>query len=723
MNPYAKNIKGLNGRGGLGYVDVDDMHKRRNQQTEEERNFNAALVTLELHFERPGTYLQKAMVEVKKMIAKTLDLSLNKAEVRETLAKNVDIWMHLQKIFNTAIPSLDKWSLGKPETADGVRNGHDVSESAELILKNYEALREDLHYLNNLLVISRNMLAIKETAQEICAAVRFDLAVQRLVVLCVNVTSKGYDGETVEVGRREKLNEITELYKKLLVTCLQHTHNWTMANDRFKMSFWFEMLFDEELKNDPIHEMVPDDLDVEKVHIEVGNWIRRHNKKDPLAAKLLEKYSTEVASGYTPGELPEPEFDEVDEGEADEGEIEALHMIIKACIVDSMGSGLTPAGENLQKTRCKMFLALDCGKNLLRELLVFIAVWEQTDQQFIFQITAQIIESFHHNALLPYAWNSLRILKDIVSPAQTVLLRLINYMFRARKDSPIYEDVKDYQRDAKLIHFLYNYFRSRVVPDCLALIYAQAQIRQQKKHHSDFPVDLWDMERAKDGLSQYLDFISVIAEITEMRHLLIEWETVYELVALLKALEAGVPRKQLDERLMHNQASHAVPSVQPPLHDTPHKFPWAGIKIQILIILTALIAPTNARRNGPGNPIVQKQLLDHEGIMPLLNCCVYDGHNEYLKERATLAINERGLAMHPKPVMANLERPQVGRIVGNVMPGSASASGSGVASGSSNVRADLDAKVLELRNTIKMVTEATARGKMRPEAEEAQAEK
>lgn len=553
---------------------------------------------------------------------------------------------------------------------------------------------------------------------------------------------------------------------------MQHTHNWTMGNDRFKMPFWYAMLFDEDLKNDPIHEMPPDDLDVEKVHVEVGNWIRRHHKKDPVAAMLLEKYSSEVPSGLTPGPLPEPDYEDVDsrseestnpvwkpdvedkyeqdklygrvsheidvwwkkvrdanfdgwvvpmetveraqeraaackenamhryiprgqeadhyeheehyeqlphgqmhpdeidersiegdDGEDDEDEedddddsyaegplrgllteipnildtkqIEALHMTVKACVVDSMGSGLTPAGENLQKTRCKMFLALDCGKNLLRELLVFIAVWEQTDQQFIFQITAQIIESFHHNALLPYAWNSLRILKDIVSPAQTVLLRLINYMFRARKDSPIYDDVKDYQRDAKLIHFLYNYFRSRVVPDCLALIYAQAQIRQQKKHHSDFPVDLWDMERAKDGLSQYLDFISVIAEISEMRHLLIDWETTYELVALLRALEAGVARKSLDERPMPNQAPALL---QAPLHDTPHKFPWSGVKVQILIILTALLAPTNARRNGPGNPIVQRQMIDFEGIMPLLNCCVYDGHNEYLKERATLAI-------------------------------------------------------------------------------------
>jgi palmitoyltransferase len=367
----------------------------------------------------------------------------------------------------------------------------------------------------------------------------------------------------------------------------------------------------------------------------------------------------------------------------DTKQIEALHMTVKACIVDAMGSGLTKAGENLQKTRCKMFLALDCGKNLLREMLVFIAVWEQAETQFIFQITAQIIESFHHNALLPYAWNSLKILKDIVSPAQTVLLRLINYMFRARKNTTIYTDNKDYQRDAKLIHFLYKYFRCHVVPDCIALIYAQAQIRNNKRNALDFPVDLWDMERAKDGLSQYLDFISVIADIPEMRPLLIEWETVYELIALLNTLEAGVARKPLVEpkkaapeptrntasagtdatisdddlenesgaRKTSTEQSYLSPSFStaaqapsstrdptlPALHDAPHKFPWSGIKVQILIILTSLVAPVSGGR-GPGNPTVQKQIVKHGGIMALLNCCVYDGHNEYLKERATLCI-------------------------------------------------------------------------------------
>jgi palmitoyltransferase len=55
------------------------------------------------------------------------------------------------------------------------------------------------------------MLAIKETAQELCAAVSFDKAVHQLIILCVNVTSKGYDGENVTIDDRARLLEITEL--------------------------------------------------------------------------------------------------------------------------------------------------------------------------------------------------------------------------------------------------------------------------------------------------------------------------------------------------------------------------------------------------------------------------------------------------------------------------------------------------------------------------------
>lgn len=126
---------------------------------------------------------------------------------REHLAKNVDIWMRLEKIFHIAVPHLNQRSR-ESFTDSGVPN---VPESATLILKNYDILREDLHYLNNLLVISRNMLAIKETAQEICAAVSFDKAVHQLIILCVNIGSKGYDGENLTNDDQARLSEIMEL--------------------------------------------------------------------------------------------------------------------------------------------------------------------------------------------------------------------------------------------------------------------------------------------------------------------------------------------------------------------------------------------------------------------------------------------------------------------------------------------------------------------------------
>lgn len=114
-------------------------------------------------------------------------------------------------IFKHAIPILNARSLHQDSPDHPPASSLDVPESASLILKNYAELVSDLHYLNSLLVISRNMLAIKETAQEICAAVGFDKIVNKLIVLCVNVTSKGYDGENVDEGSRVKLNEVTEL--------------------------------------------------------------------------------------------------------------------------------------------------------------------------------------------------------------------------------------------------------------------------------------------------------------------------------------------------------------------------------------------------------------------------------------------------------------------------------------------------------------------------------
>ena len=81
-----------------------------------------------------------------------------------------------------------------------------------MIVMNHCTIKEDLTTLIKLMHIARNLLvnAEPEVPQDICAAVHFDQMVYQTIILCVNVTSKGYDGEILDEVQRQKLTEITE---------------------------------------------------------------------------------------------------------------------------------------------------------------------------------------------------------------------------------------------------------------------------------------------------------------------------------------------------------------------------------------------------------------------------------------------------------------------------------------------------------------------------------
>ncbi|KAL6409663.1 hypothetical protein AUP68_06046 [Ilyonectria robusta] len=734
-------------------------------ETIEERCFSAALICLEGHYTQAPPMGPQTTTRVSSMISKTLEKTHTLRKAREALSRNVAIWIWLTRIFAAAIPSLTARSVGPLSSLNDPDKGVTPQESTALIVMNHASIKEDLGTLIKLMHIARNLLvnAEPEVPQDICAAVHFDQMVYQTIILCVNVTSKGYDGEILDETQRLKLGDITELYKKLLVTSLQQAHNWTAKHDRNKMSFWFDVLFDDDGALSGSEEGLGDGSGFRPnvAKQQVQHWLDRNSKMCETARNLLKDYAQNQAdkppgnlapirplawnwlpdgSVDVPGDvgdsdekinpvwkpdetdrfeqdraygrvsreidtwwlrardpnyedwvvgMPSVEFaqsrtehcrnnlDMMDDDEADDDEsygegpltglltevpnildpkqIEALHMIVKSCILDNAGSGLTRAGENLQKTRCRMFLALDCGKSLLREMLVFIAVWEKDEQSLIFQVTTQIVEALHHSALIPYAWNSLRIPKDIISPAQTVLLRLVNHMFRARVNNPSSQEAKDNTRDIKLVHFFFSFFRSRIVPECAALMHLQAQIREENCDPSEFPVDSWDMERAKDGLAQYLDFLTTVAEMMDTRAKLIEWESVYDLITILSGLEAGVPKKPLIELPKRSPRSenggnpmverpyaaaddsHSPSPPPPPLQEPAHKFPWSGIKGQIFTIIATLLQPPPGQ-SSPGNPDVQMQMVKYNGIVPLLNCCAYDDHNPFAKERVTICL-------------------------------------------------------------------------------------
>lgn len=814
---------------GSSVPPVDRISSHSNE-TIEERCFHGVLICLEGHYSESPLMGPQTSAKVTSMVAKTLEKTHTYKDVREALSKNVSIWMYLCKIFASAIPTLSKRSVG-PSALD---KDMDTRESTSLILKNYVLLKEDLQLLNKLMHIARNLLVTSEpeVPQDICTAVQFDQMVYQTITLCVNVTSKGCDAEGLDDVSKLRLSEITELYKKLMVTSLQQAHNWTAKNDRNKMSFWYHVLFEDDSTADddetgfrlevaktevwhwiernvtmcdkardllqeyhekqahappgllpqigpwpcnwlddgaykarvvhphPITEPVWNEQETDKfeqaksygrVSHEIDMWWTRardenysewrvpmpsvefaQKRAEACKVNLLNQYTAYREGDYEDDEEGSFEYADVDgeedlepdadgpvhdgpsndsrslvqgyvedmneEDEEEEGEedaddaesygdgpmtgllteipnildpkqIEALHMIVKSCMVDTVNS-LAPY-ENRQRTRCRMFIALECGKSLLREMLVFIAVWEKDEASLIFQITMQIVEALHHNALLPYTWKALRIPKDITSPAQTVLLRLINHMYRTQpKNTPIPDSPAEKhvaENRVRLLHFLFINFRSRIVPECLALMVIQAHIREREIHEADFPVDNWDMERAKDGLAQFLDFLITAAEDHELRIKLIEWDATYELVTLLRNLERAVEKKPLvsmppmpshspnttgspSPAVPHPGHGHAngdddfdghpqppTPPVMPPGQEAAYKYPWPEVKCQVLALLAALLQPPPGKTT-PGNEIVQKKVVQYNGMPALLNSSLYDDNNRFARERVQLCL-------------------------------------------------------------------------------------
>lgn len=409
----------------------------------------------------------------------------------------------------------------------------------------------------------------------------------------------------------------------------------------------------------------------------VQEWPTQPPQDTPHYAPEYDEYEEEADDDDSYGEGPMTGLLTEVPNILDPKQIEALHMIIKSCILDSAGSGPTRHGESLQQARCRIMLATECGRNLLREMLVFIAVWEKDEQSLIFQISSQIVQALHESCLIHHAWEAVRSPKDIMSPAQTVLLRLITFLARTTfLPSKNYNPDPDPKGDpesrlaspdfrlSRMLHYFYTIFRNRIAPECIALMRIQGEVRVETIDPADFPVDNWDLERAKDGLVQFLDFLYTIADIYPLRQHLIDYDAVYDLLKLLEGLDLAVERAPLPVNRRNDAtaattstpaaaaASASMPAPQPssssnppppppppppPLSEPPHEFPWAGIKGQVLSILAALLQPPPGQ-SSPGNPAVQLQIVKHNGIVALLNCCLYDDNNRFCRERTQLCL-------------------------------------------------------------------------------------
>lgn len=358
-------------------------------------------------------------------------------------------------------------------------------------------------------------------------------------------------------------------------------------------------------------------------------------------------------------------------------EIEALPMIIQAGIVDSFGlkGGERTGGRNMQAVRCHILLANETGRNLLRELLIFIAAWDLPDDELYFKMMVQIMEAILKNGLMSHAYQEFSQPKDIISPAQAVVIKILTHIFRA-KYSPASVTGPAQQNNAKAparlskvdvltVRYIFTMFRGNVIPETCALIYLQGQIRAGRALPEDFPLNLWDMERVYEGVYQFLEFFAVLTENNDWKNLLVKWEIVYDLVTLIKELEASIPKGALTSlgttatsggrsgsppKESQSKGPVAVerpydPSdvdpadtgagsagsgaESPPITEDPSEFEWRNLKKLVVLVLSSLVWKC---------PEVQNQIRKYGGIETILACTSFDAHNPYIKEHAVMCL-------------------------------------------------------------------------------------
>lgn len=98
-------------------------------------------------------------------------------------------------------------------------------------------------------------------------------------------------------------------------------------------------------------------------------------------------------------------------------EIEVLPMIVMSSIVPPPVPSIPGYGStsdevnaimNMHTVRCHLLLAQENGRNLLRELLIFVAAWDLREDELYFKFMVKIMEAVLLNGLMPYAYHAFR---------------------------------------------------------------------------------------------------------------------------------------------------------------------------------------------------------------------------------------------------------------------------------------------------------------------------
>ena len=373
-------------------------------------------------------------------------------------------------------------------------------------------------------------------------------------------------------------------------------------------------------------------------------------------------------------------------------EIEALPMIIQIGICAAQD--VVIQGRDMQGMRCNILLAGESGRNLLRELLIFIAAWDLQDDEMYFKLMMQIMEAILENGLMPYAYQTFAEVKDIVSPAQSMVIKILTQIFRGKQGLPptpgkaawtAGNPHADTSRrvDVYVVKYIFTIFRQCIIPETCALIYLQGEIKQKHAMPEDFPLNLWDMERVYEGVYQFLEFFAVLTESEEWKDLLVNWEIVSELVTLLRELEGSIPHADPTTTPLPQTTAEAQQAAkqQPPLPTQPSVDSATPVAVERpfdVHDVSGIPMPTDGPIPAPSplsqtesqdqdaldtadpsdfewrnlkklvilvlsslvwkSRTVQDQIRQYGGVEMVVACCTYDGNNPYIREHAVMCL-------------------------------------------------------------------------------------
>ncbi|TKA79523.1 hypothetical protein B0A49_01089 [Cryomyces minteri] len=387
-------------------------------------------------------------------------------------------------------------------------------------------------------------------------------------------------------------------------------------------------------------------------------------------------------------------------------EIEVLPMVIMSGIVPPPNDRVqgatadeTTSIHQMHTVRCHLLLAQDNGRNLLRELLIFVAAWDLREDELYFKFMVKIMEAILVNGLMPFTYHAFRDKsrsKDIISPAQAVIMKLLTNIFRARQTSKaplalaqaaVLPDgtstplIYPLRADVHIVNYLFTEFRQHIIPQTCALIFLQGKIHRNAASPEDFPLNLWDMERMYEGVYQYLEFFAILTEHDVWKQMMADWEITSELVTLLLELDSAIP-KLTAATMQRRAAPEQRTPVQtgPPQGPPPSTLPPTPAPVAVERPFDLDAPDTVPASASPANPIfesetplaypedpqdepsefewrnlkkltvlvlssliwhsrkVQDQVRAHGGITAILSCCTHDEHNPYIREHAIMCL-------------------------------------------------------------------------------------